>query len=109
MFLLPSISTFSEYPAIVDRARSGATVLDLGCCFGQDLRLLAANGVSPEYMYASHISSELWELGFDLFRDKAKMTAQFIQTNIFDTASHLKLLNGRIDIIIACQFLHLFS
>ena len=37
-------------------------------------------------MYASDISSELCLLGFDLFRDKAKATAKFIQADISDTA-----------------------
>ena len=111
MFLLPSISNFPQFPVILDWTREGATVLDLGCCFGQNLRLLAANGATPQNMYASDISAELWELGFELFRDRHKMgaSAKFIKADILDTASDLSQLNGRMDIIIACQFLHLFD
>ena len=109
MFLLPNISTFPEYPDIISRARAGATILDVGCCFGQTLRLLAADGVSTHCMYAADICAELWNLGLDLFRDTDKMEATFIQADIFDRTSDLQQLTGRVDIIIACQFLHLFD
>ena len=109
MFLLPSISAFPTYPSIVARARHGATVLDLACCFGKDLRLLASEGVSTDKMYASDIKAELWELGFELFKDKHKMNAQFIQADIFNPQSQLQQLDGEIDIILTCQFLHLFN
>ncbi len=109
MFLLPGISDFPEYPGILDRAKAGATILDLGCCFGQTLRLLAADGVSTHDMYATDIRAELWNLGYDLYRDKGKMRATFVQGDIFDRNSDLQLLNGQMDIIIACQFLHLFD
>lgn len=60
-------------------------------------------------MYASDISGELWQLGFELFNDREKMVAEFIQADIFDTHSSLEKLSGRIDIIIVNQFLHLFD
>jgi len=60
-------------------------------------------------MYATDISAELWDLGYDLFRDKDKMGATFIQGDFFNRMSDLQLLKGRMDIIIACQFLHLFD
>ena len=111
IFILPSISAFPQFSAIINRARNGAAVLDLGCCFGQNLRLLAANGVPPQNMYASDISAELWELGFELFRDRKKMgaSAKFLKADIFDQASDLRQWDGRMDIIIACQLLHLFD
>ena len=109
MFLLPSISTFPIYNDIIKRGRGGATILDLGCAFGQNLRLLAADGVSTSRMYAVDKSAVLWNLGFDLFRDQQKMEAKFIQTDFCDRSSDLQLLQGQTDIIIACQFLHLFS
>ena len=60
-------------------------------------------------MYASDLHSELWDIGFDLFRDRETMKARFIQADVFDPDSPLRDLNGKIDIIFACQFLHLFS
>ena len=94
---------------ILSRAQTGATVLDLGCCFGQDLRLLAADGAPTRNMYASDISKELWQLGFKLFRDQEKMNAKFLQANVLDQNSDLEQLNGKTDIIIVRQFLHLFD
>ncbi|MCJ1356350.1 MAG: hypothetical protein MMC33_006345 [Icmadophila ericetorum] len=109
MFLLPSISIFPDSVDIIDRVRVGATVLDVGCCFGQNLRLIAAEGVSTKKMYATNINAELWDLGFELFRDRDKMKAKFIHSDILGKGTNLQLLNRQIDIIIACQFLHLFD
>ena len=109
MFLLPSISAFPSYRYIVGQACKNATILDLACCFGQDLRLLASQGVSTKNMYASDIKAELWELGFELFQDRDRMDAQFIQADIFDPHSNLRQLDGEVDVILACQFLHLFN
>ena len=109
MFLLPSIFAFPNYPAILSRVQNAATVLDLGCSLGQDLRRLTADGAPSENMYASDLHSELWDIGFDLFRDRETMKARFIQADIFDPDTPLWELNGKIDIILTCQFLHLFS
>ena len=109
MFLLPFIPKFSQYPRILARAQAGAAVLDLGCCFGQDLRLLAADGAPTHNMYACDIKEELWQLGFELFRDREKMRARFVQADIFDPDSDLVHLSGQMDIIIASQFLHLWD
>ncbi|KAK2750321.1 hypothetical protein FQN57_003801 [Myotisia sp. PD_48] len=109
IFLLPSISAFPQFPEIIERARHGATILDIGCCFGQDLRRLAAHGASTESMFALDINSSLWDLGFELFKDAERMRATFIQADFLKASTKLKFLNGKTDIIIACQFLHLFS
>lgn len=109
IFLLPSISTFDQFPALLDQARNGATLLDVGCCFGQNLRLFATHGVPTENMYALDISSELWYLGFELFRDLGRMKANFIQADFLNADEQLMKLTGSIDIVIAAQFLHLFS
>ena len=109
MFLLPSISAFPNFDEILRVAHEDATILDLGCCFGQDLRVLAADQVPTHRMYAMDIKRELWDLGLELFRDREKMHATFIQADIFDQQSDLQKLDGRVDIILACQFLHLFD
>ena len=110
MFLIPSISTFPEYSAIIARSQQeDVKILDLRCCFGQDLRLFASEGTSTKSMYASVLVGDLWDLGHDLFGDKERMKAQFIQADIFDDSSRLFELNGKINIILACQFIHLFD
>ena len=97
------------WPDILKRTRAGAIVLDLGCCFGQGLRLLAANGVETNNMYAIDISHEFWDLGFDLLRNRSKMEAKFIHRDILDQPLRLQQLDGKMDIILACQFLHLLN
>ena len=108
-FLLPILSDFPQYPGILERVQVGASVLDLGCGLGQELRQLAYNGAPTQKMYASDRSQELWDLGFELFRDHEHMCATFVQADIFDLDSDLKHLSGQMDIIIANHFLHLFD
>ena len=67
------------------------------------------DGASTGNMYGSDISKELWDLGFELFNDRDKMAAKFIQANILDTGSGLAQLEGIVDVIIANQFIHLFD
>ena len=97
---------FPIYPTILSRVQKSATVLNLGCSLGRDLRPLAADGAPSENMYASDLHSELWDIGFDLFRDRDTMEARFIQADIFDPDTPLRDLSGKIDITIVCQFLH---
>jgi hypothetical protein len=41
-----AISLSPDYPAVLQRLKSGnENFLDLGCCFGQELRKVAADGV----------------------------------------------------------------
>lgn len=89
----------------------GATILDLGCAFGQNLRILAAAGFPIENMYAADIKSELWELGFDLFGDRDKMKATFLEADILDVGkgSPLQQFSNKMDIIYASNVLHLFD
>ena len=97
------------YPTIVKRLQEGSSILDIGCCFGQDLRFLAADGVPAANMYASDIVSRFWDLGFDLFRDRTSFNARFIQADILDADSPLKELKSKIDIMLVNQVFHLFS
>ncbi|RAL13424.1 class I SAM-dependent methyltransferase [Aspergillus homomorphus CBS 101889] len=112
MFLLPGLAGFREFSALVERARqSDSTILDLGCGLGQDLRLLAAHGVPTERMVAVDVEPRLWELGYELFKDGGgRMQAKFIQGDFHTmTDEQLAPVQGKVDLVIAAQFLHLFS
>ena len=93
---------------MLQRARAGATILDLGCGLGQELRRLVANGVPTDNMYATDLSRKLWDLGFALFRDQERMKARFIQANILSDVSGLDELEEKVDIVLACQTLRFF-
>jgi len=50
--------------------RKGATLLDVGCCFGNDVRKVAADGFPVEQIIASDLKREFWDLGHVLFRSR---------------------------------------
>ena len=97
------------YGQILTKVKAGGSILDLGCCLGHDLRCLAAGGAPTIQMSASDLVQEFWKIGYDLFRDKEKFKARFYQANIFDRASSLQALEGKMDIIYLDSFLHLFD
>jgi SAM-dependent methyltransferase len=85
------------------------TFLDLGCAFAQDLRRLVADGVDSKQCYASDLRLDFLDLGYELFRDKATLQSKFIAADIFDVdGGPLAELDGKIDIINASSFFHLF-
>jgi len=109
-FLDLSIGRHPSYPEILKRLQSGTQkYLDLGCCFGQDIRRLVHDGVVSENCFGSDLRLDFMELGYDLFLDKETLRSRFIPSDVFDPESELKVLNGRIDIIHAASFFHLFS
>lgn len=85
------------------------TFLDLGCCFGQEVRRLVADGAPSEKLYGSDLREDFFKLGYDLFKDGETLKTKFIAADIFDSESGLKQINGEIDIIYAGSFLHLFD
>ena len=76
---------------------------------GQDLRTLAADGAPTENMYATDIESDFWEIGYDLFRDRSTLKAQFIKADVLEEESPLNTLDGRADVVYAGSLLHLFG
>ncbi|KAH8594538.1 hypothetical protein B0O99DRAFT_595467 [Bisporella sp. PMI_857] len=111
-FLHLDISHSPYYQTLLARLRPGnQNLLDLGCCFGQELRQLVYDGVPVSSLYASDLRPDFFQLGYELFNDKSTFTAKFIAADVFDSSPEngLKEIEGEIDIVYAGSFLHLFG
>ena len=103
--------TYSNlYSSILDRLRSGHTFLDLGCCFGQDIRKLVYDGAPPERLQATDLHPEFLDLGYDLFRDRTALQSTFFAADILgnDETSAFQAREESIDILQVSSFFHLF-
>ena len=92
-------------------------LLDLGCCFAQDIRKLIYDGVSSNLLYACDLKPEFLELGYDLFADRESCRAHFFAMDVLrdlrnaeeGRVNMLSILKGQIDFVYAASFFHLFS
>ncbi|KAF2751876.1 hypothetical protein M011DRAFT_491389 [Sporormia fimetaria CBS 119925] len=108
-FLELSLKKFDEYPGIVRRLQRGERLLDMGCCFGQEIRQLVADGAPAENIYGCDLREEYIKLGYKLFCDRDTLKAKFITANILDDTSALADLKGNFDIIFTGSFFHLWD
>ena len=109
-FLDLAISQSLHYDTILERLRTGnENLLDLGCCFGHDIRKLVADGAPSNHIYGCDLRQEFFDLGYKLFCDKETLQSKFIAADIFDPSSELGSLEGQMDIIFSASFLHLFG
>ncbi|KAI0087630.1 hypothetical protein BDY19DRAFT_954640 [Irpex rosettiformis] len=131
---------FAHLPAYelvlqLGRERKEPLFLDLGCCLGNDLRKLVQDGYPIQYVIASDLRQELWDLGHKLFRSTQETyPARFISGDVFDSSflaveppmptssasdlppvpdlssiNSLNALRGRVSAIYIGAFFHLFS
>ena len=84
-------------------------MLDLGCCFAQDLRKLVYDGAPASSLYGVELESQYLDLGYELFLDKDTFGAKFILANVLDEEGPLDELDGKMDIVHLGLFLHLFD
>jgi SAM-dependent methyltransferase len=97
------------YPEVLGRLQSGDRFLDLGCCFGQEIRQLVLDGAPSDNTYGSDMFAEYFSVRYDLFNDKERLKTTFVAGDIFDDSSPLRELAGTVDIIYTGAFFHLFS
>ncbi|KAM3079408.1 hypothetical protein ACMFMG_005840 [Clarireedia jacksonii] len=110
-FLDLAISSFPYYPTLLSRLSSTETkFLDLGCCFGQEIRKIVHDGAPSEKLHGCDLRSEFFDLGYDLFKDKDTLKTTFFSADIFDEENeNMKKVEGDIDFVYAGSFLHLFG
>jgi SAM-dependent methyltransferase len=85
------------------------TYLDLGCAFAQDVRRLVADGVDSKQCYGLDLRLDFLQLGYELFNDHETLHSHFIEADVFSDSSAIKDLYGKIDIVDASSFFHLFN
>ncbi|KAL8651575.1 MAG: hypothetical protein Q9210_003174 [Variospora velana] len=114
-FLDLSISQHPAYPRILSRLKQPpspqqpTTLLDLGCCFAQDIRKLIHDGAPGNNLHGCDLNPEFLDLGHDLFRDRETCVAHFFAADIFAPNDEMRALEGKVDIIHAASFLHIFG
>jgi SAM-dependent methyltransferase len=103
---------FHTVAARLRAPNSKETFLDVGCCLGHVVRQLIADGVPSERLYGTDLQALFLDLGYELFRDRDadKSRATYVAGDMLaEEDEGLDRLTGRIDIIYASAFFHLFE
>ncbi|KAB8259456.1 hypothetical protein BDV32DRAFT_138809 [Aspergillus pseudonomiae] len=110
LFINFSLPTIPCYDEVLCRTRQGQKLLDLGCGFGQELRLLTYRGARSETLYGVDLRPEFIDLGYDLFKDRNTLKSHFITADILaDEPLAISQLSGSINIVHASFLFHLFN
>lgn len=120
-----TLLTHPLYPTILKRLRASpeATYLDLGCCFGQDLRQLVQDGVPSERLTGLDVEGALMECGYDLFLDRGSLRSRFVVADVFEgngsgsevaaagqgVEEWARLEERGVDVLHCSAFFHLFT
>ena len=113
-FLALPLLSHPQYPGVkarflASRASTPPTLVDLGACFGQDMRQLALDGVDLSNSLGVDKELSFLTLGHELFRD-THSDVRFEVANVLDPGDPTLLaLQRRVDIVHASNFLHAFD
>ena len=86
-------------------------LLEVGCCFGQNIRKIVWDGVSPDRVVGLAFVSQFIELGYDLFRDRDRLESCFIVWNPVHCAPRQDIerrIERKVDMIYIGAYMHLF-
>ncbi|KAI4159497.1 MAG: hypothetical protein LQ342_006576 [Letrouitia transgressa] len=109
-FLALSLSLHPRYPDVLQRVKEGQSFLELGTCFGQELRKLVFDGAPSNNLYGVELVSDFVDLGYELFLDKKALQVTFLQADIMQQPQLGRPeLEGQLDVIYASSFFHLFT
>ncbi|EME41738.1 hypothetical protein DOTSEDRAFT_73949 [Dothistroma septosporum NZE10] len=106
-FLDFGVSKAPKYKDVLEGVKAGKTLLDVGCCFGQDLRKLTHDGADSKNLMGFEMKKEFTDLGYDLFRDRDSLKSNFVFGDFFAPIPDLE--GKQFDYIHASSFFHLFS
>ncbi|MCJ1356032.1 MAG: hypothetical protein MMC33_006026 [Icmadophila ericetorum] len=110
------------YTEILSRMKNdNALFLDIGAGMAQELRRFVADGAPSGNMVAVDVGTDFWELGYELFGDRGRLGARFLRVDVLNEdedgdvddedegRKELDALKGRVDILHAGSFFHLFD
>lgn len=104
------MSEQESYPELINRLCTGASYLDVGCCFAQDIRRLAFDGAPTDNCVGVDLEPGFFGLSDQLFLDKGIFSAQLAAADIFEESDPLwAKFRGSFDIVHASSFFHLFG
>ncbi|RPD77757.1 hypothetical protein L226DRAFT_600530 [Lentinus tigrinus ALCF2SS1-7] len=86
-FMRLKMARLPAYPDLLKLGmdRPNAILLDLGCCFGNDVRKAVLDGYPVQNVIASDLHSQFWELGHEMFRStESTFPARFVTGDVFD-------------------------
>jgi hypothetical protein len=98
LLLNPTMPLHPSYGTILERLKKGASLIDVGTFVDQDLRRLIVDGAPSTNLYAVDIVNH-WNVRSDMFRDRDRFHAHYIETDILYPSPALQELNGKMDII----------
>ncbi|KAI2776633.1 hypothetical protein F4815DRAFT_334682 [Daldinia loculata] len=109
-----TLITHPLYDKIVSLLKSESAdtaYLDIGCCFGQDLRQLVFDGVPSERLVGLDIERPLLELGYDLFLDRETLKSHFVIADVLEAQGKAweSLEERGFDVIHCSAVFHLFT
>jgi SAM-dependent methyltransferase len=110
-FLKSTIGHSPFYQQIAALVRHGASVADVACGMGQELRFLREDGATGD-MWGIDIRSDIWDIGLELFKDSPG-PGTFVHA---DLLNHLPMtvnegnrwsldsLNGKVDLFLMNEY-----
>lgn len=100
------------YPSVLAKLKSDEDIklLDLGCCFGQDIRRLIIDGAPAKKLVGTDIEAGFIDLGYELFKDRTSLGIRFEAGDFFlPPPSGPNLEAQSFDFVHASAFFHVFS
>ena len=70
---------------------------------------LCATGSLAENLYGVELDERFIDLGYSLFLNREKLWSSFLVANVLEEHSDLDRLDGKVDVVYASQFFHLFG
>ncbi|KAH9928839.1 uncharacterized protein B0H18DRAFT_1094050 [Fomitopsis serialis] len=90
--VFPYILKIARHPAYdqflkVGREHDNAFFMDVGCCFGNDIRKAVEDGFPAKNCIGTDLQGEFWHLGYRLFKDSPEgFPVPFLQGDVLNPA-----------------------